>query len=649
MHELVLDFDGKQTAALIEAGKSPDTPLRAFLARFPARVATPLPPDQLDLPLRAFDLRAWKLGADAVPALPTANFLSDELDAIHTSFGGAASPSSIIAPESDTPATPQPSPQPTAPSPQPPGAAFPAALTDSEAVAQSYAEEIVKIGRYLSNDLSVLVVCDKVLAEHIYRHAVRQSSKHPLLENETAGGEGGEGGMLQRELAGPGTRIVAIGRLLAGIKPNQVLVLRHLDTLAGSGADGPLSQEARLLTEVLYRSQEFTPTLLGFTDPSLGLPKVLTDRFAVRIELAGLGRDAIPRLVTRQERERFKRFEAETLFKNVSGFNAVQLRNAMRYLSANSQPATPANELMNLIREFKRGSGEEVEIPDVGFNDIGGYEQVKTELFEAIELITGKPPALNLDGSPRPPRDEVPARPESDAERERRRKLAPRGFIFHGPPGTGKTLFAKAIANAMNATIQMVSGPEIMDMWVGKSESNLRRLFAVARRNAPAVIFFDEFDSIAAQRGSSTDGGSRASNAVVAQLLTELDGFRADQDILVIGTTNRLDIIDEALLRPSRFQPIQIPLPDKAARRKIAAIHARSFDAPVDDPYLLDLIAEHTDQFNGDEIRAIFQEIARMARRGEPISAETYGVQIGLVRKRRDERLISHIGATRRH
>ena len=200
----------------------------------------------------------------------------------------------------------------------------------------------------------------------------------------------------------------------------------------------------------------------------------------------------------------------------------------------------------------------------------------------------------------------------------------------------------------MNATIQMVSGPEIMDMWLGKSESNLRRIFTIARRNAPAVIFFDEFDSIAAQRSSFGDGGSRASNAVVAQLLTELDGFHADQDILVIGTTNRLDIIDEALLRPSRFQPIQIPLPDLAARRKIAEIHATSFAVPLPDLYLLDLIAEHTDQFNGDEIRAIFQEIARDARQATPITAESFGIQIGLIRKRRDERTLSHIGPTRR-
>ncbi|MEI7772019.1 MAG: ATP-binding protein, partial [Chloroflexales bacterium] len=528
----------------------------------------------------------------------------------------------------------------------PPAGAFPESLTDSEAVAQAYAEDLVKIGRYLSNDLSVLVVCDKVLAEHIYRHAVRHSNKRPVLESEATGPEGGDDGTLQRGLSRLEMRIIALGRLLAGIKPDQALVLRHLDTLAGGSAEGPLTQEARLLIEMLYRGQEFTPTLLGFADPSLGLPKVLIDRFAVRVELAGMGRDAVPRLVTRHEREHFASFEPETLFKNVSGFNAVQLRNAMRYLSANSQPDTPMTKLMGLIREFKRGSGDEVEIPDVSFNDIGGYEEVKAELFEAIELITGKPPAFNPDGSPCPPHDDAPAHAESDAERERRRKLAPRGFIFHGPPGTGKTLFAKAAANAMNATIQVVSGPEIMDMWIGKSESNLRRIFAVARRNAPAVIFFDEFDSIAAQRSSSSDGGSRASNAVVAQLLTELDGFRSDQDILVIGTTNRLDIIDAALLRPSRFQPIQIPLPDKAARRKIAAIHARSFDAPQDDPALFELIAERTDQFNGDEIRAIFQDIARLNRRSEPISTETYVALIGLARKRRDARQISHIGCT---
>src|SRR5262249_28994310 len=128
-----------------------------------------------------------------------------------------------------------------------------------------------------------------------------------------------------------------------------------------------------------------------------------------------------------------------------------------------------------------------------------------------------------------------------------------------------------------HATIQMVSGPEIMDKYVGQSESNLRNIFATARRNAPSVIFFDEFDSIASQRSTYSDGGSRANNAVVAQLLTELDGFREDQAVMVIGTTNRIDIIDEALLRPSRLRPIEIGQADPVARRSVAGIHAQKF------------------------------------------------------------------------
>jgi transitional endoplasmic reticulum ATPase len=529
---------------------------------------------------------------------------------------------------------------------------FPAHLTDAEAVSRAYADDIKAIGRYLSNDLSVLVICDKVLAEYIYRSAVRYSNKQPLLEGAAESGEddsaGRGGSLLQREISGIGTRIATISRLLAGIKRDQVLVLRHLDMLVGGGGggEGALTAEARLLTEVLYRSYEFAPTLLGFADPSLSLPKVLTDRFAVRVEVAGLHRTTIPWLVTSAELERFAHFDSETLFKNVSGFNVIQLRNAMRYLHANSRPASPTSQLMKQIREFKRGSGEQVEIPDVTFDHIGGYQEIKRLLLESIELITGKRPPYNLDGSPvSSTSDREP--PESDRGREMRRKLAPRGFIFYGPPGTGKTLFAKAIANAMNATIQMVSGPEIMDMWVGKSESNLRRLFAVARRNAPAVIFFDEFDSIAAHRGSFSDGGSRAMNAVVAQLLAEMDGFRVDQDILVIGTTNRLDIIDEALLRPSRFQPVEFPLPERAARRQIAEIHARSFGVALPDRYLLDLVADYTESFNGDEIRSIFQAVAREGRQGRPVTAELIGIQIGLIRKRRDERALSHISTRR--
>lgn len=634
---LILDDPTQKTAALLAMDNQHQV-LREFLARFPAQPApsTPIAPDWYDLPLSAFDLRFVR-----PPAAPSSNpgtpagdgqtdgRLSDVLNRIHTeetaSAAGASAP--VAAP---------------APAPE-----YPDALTDSEAVQRAYATEIQQIARYLDSDLSVLVVCDKVLAEYIHRYAVKQSRKTALLPDLPDDQGDDRAGASRPVVQEASRRIAHLSALIGRIKESEVLVLRHLDLLAGGAAEGPLPLEARQLTEVLYHTHDFTPTLLGFADPSADVPRVLANRFAVRLELQGLSRAVLPRLITRAEVKRFAHFDAETLFKNVSGFNAIQLRNAMRYLNATSMDGTPTPRLMELIRDFKRGSSDEVEIPNVSFDDIGGYRAVKEQLFEAIELITGRRPPFNADGSPYRAPVSAPV-PETDAERDQRRKMAPRGFIFYGPPGTGKTLFAKAIANAMNATIQMVSGPEIMDMWVGKSESNLRRLFTIARRNAPAVICFDEFDSIAAARSGFSDGGSRASNAVVAQLLTELDGFRADQDILVIGTTNQIHLIDPALLRPSRFQPIEIGLPDEQARTQIARIHARNFQIEPEHDAIFALIGEHTDGFNGDEIRAIFQELARQRRRGEPITAESFGIQIGLIRNRRDQHLISATSATPR-
>ena len=221
-----------------------------------------------------------------------------------------------------------------------------------------------------------------------------------------------------------------------------------------------------------------------------------------------------------------------------------------------------------------------------------------------------------------------------------RNELIPRGFIFHGPPGTGKTLFAKAIATEMGGTIQVVSGPEVTDMYVGESERKLRELFAEARRNAPAVLVFDEFDSIAAKRSGRDDGGSRAGNAVVAQLLTELDGFRPEVPVLIIGTTNRIDIIDEALLRPSRFREIKIGLPeDPAARKAIARIHAKHFQVDAGGE-LLDAIANSTNGMNGDEIRSIFRDAKANELVGDRrrANARVLGEMVGRLRSAQQSR-----------
>lgn len=438
-------------------------------------------------------------------------------------------------------------------------AEYPERISDNQAVRTAYFHELNAIADYLRHGLSVLVACDKMLTEFIYEYVCSQAGKKVVLDTAAAPAEKSKMGaqLDQAVQGGQNNPLAHLPALIHNLRLDEVLVLRSLDML-----DNPPTIE--LLYQRTGKGEK--PQLLGFLDPSLEAKKVLTDRFAVHISLMGLprhvaldGRNAVytvTHLITAEERKRFGKYDAEGLYKNVSGLNAIQFRNAMQYVGAKVAPGTDPAEIYRVIRQFKTSSNSEIEIPDTTFENIGGYEHVKQQLQRIIHLIAGPITGMN---------------------EKQRKQLIPRGFIFHGPPGTGKTLFAKAIANEMNAIIQIVSGPEIMDKYVGQSEDNLRRIFATARRNAPAVIFFDEFDSIASQRSTYSDGGARVNNAVVAQLLTELDGFRQDQTILVIGTTNRIDIIDEALLRPSRLRPIEIGLPDIVARKHVARIHAEDF------------------------------------------------------------------------
>lgn len=459
---------------------------------------------------------------------------------------------------------------------------FPARLSDTAAVRIAYARELKQAARYLQYDLSVLIICDKMLTAHIYEDICKRAGKKIRLAEElleTPPTNQTPAQAFKENLKSQPIRIEdALPQLIITLQPDEVLVLRSVDML-----DTPI------LLELLYQGgrTQYKPQLLGFLDPSLEAQKVLTDRFAVQVTMMGLPRYSddqrqtysVSQLMTAAEYKRFASFDAEALYKNVAGLNAIQFRNAMRYVGAIVAEQSQSKQIFETIRDFKKSSFEEIDIPDTNFSDIGGYTQVKAELRRIIALISGQVKGIN--------------------ERERA-KLVPRGFIFHGPPGTGKTLFAKAIANEMNATIQMISGPEVMDKYVGQSESNLRKIFATARRNAPSVIFFDEFDSLASQRSTYSDGGARANNAVVAQLLTEMDGFRGDQAVLVVGTTNRLDIIDEALLRPSRLRPIEIGLPDGLARRRVAEIHAESFGLVEIMKQLCALTLSHLESWSPD-------------------------------------------------
>jgi len=192
-----------------------------------------------------------------------------------------------------------------------------------------------------------------------------------------------------------------------------------------------------------------------------------------------------------------------------------------------------------------------VEVPKVRWEDVGGLDEAKRELRECVEWPLKYPElfkAMNMK--------------------------PPKGILLYGPPGTGKTLLVKALANESNANFISVKGPELLSKWFGESEKHVREMFRKARQVAPCIIFFDEIDALAPKRGLGLD--THATERVVSQLLTELDGLEELKDVVVIAATNRPDIVDPALLRPGRIERhIYIPPPDKDARKEIFKIHLR--------------------------------------------------------------------------
>jgi transitional endoplasmic reticulum ATPase len=232
-----------------------------------------------------------------------------------------------------------------------------------------------------------------------------------------------------------------------------------------------------------------------------------------------------------------------------------------------------------------------VEVPNVTWEDVGGLENVKRELQETVQYPVEHPEKFEKFG------------------------MSPsKGVLFYGPPGCGKTLLAKAIANECQANFISIKGPELLTMWFGESEANVRDVFDKARQSAPCVLFFDELDSIATQRGSSSGDAGGAADRVLNQLLTEMDGMSAKKTVFIIGATNRPDIIDGALLRPGRLdQLIYIPLPDEPSRLRIFQACLRK--SPVSKDIDLVALARYTHGFSGADITEICQRACKYAIR----------------------------------
>jgi transitional endoplasmic reticulum ATPase len=231
-----------------------------------------------------------------------------------------------------------------------------------------------------------------------------------------------------------------------------------------------------------------------------------------------------------------------------------------------------------------------VEVPDVTWNDVGGLEDTKERLRETIQWPLDFPEVFEA----------------MDME-------AAKGVLMYGPPGTGKTLLAKAVANESQSNFISIKGPELLNKYVGESEKGVREVFEKARSNAPTVIFFDEIDSIAGERGQR-QGDSGVGERVVSQLLTELDGLEELEDVVVIATTNRPDLIDSALLRPGRLdRHVHVPVPDEEGRKRIFEVHTRN--KPLAESVDLEWLAAETEGYVGADIEAVTREASMAASR----------------------------------
>ncbi|MBU2439427.1 AAA family ATPase, partial [bacterium] len=252
-----------------------------------------------------------------------------------------------------------------------------------------------------------------------------------------------------------------------------------------------------------------------------------------------------------------------------------------------------AENFMEALKEIEPSAIREVfiEVPDVKWSDVGGLENIKNQLIETIEWPL-KYPELFAKARTNPPK----------------------GLLLFGLPGTGKTLTAKAVANESGVNFISVKGPELISKYMGESERGIREIFKKAKQAAPTIIFFDEIDALVPIRGIGGGDSTHTSERVISQFLTELDGIEELKGVVVIGATNRLDMIDPAIIRPGRFDVLlELPIPDEATRLLIFQIHTKG--KPLDKDVNLEQLSKITDKYTGAEIEAIARRASMLAIR----------------------------------
>jgi len=474
-------------------------------------------------------------------------------------------------------------------------------LEEREVIELAYSEDLAWCQRKLLGRISVMIECEKQMIPWVYMHLRSRLKQKNILMEYLDGRRPPEGEQENRSASVLRIMIQQITWHVRNTTEDKVLVLPHLDLLT-SAATESLTTEAREILPLLYENPRVV--FLTFKDPNFQMFKAIENLFVAKRKILGIDRRVLPSLITRNEARKFpQNFPILRLYQYLSGCNALRVRQILSRLEGVDFPASE-EDVIRQLRELTIQDG--MELPNVDLEaDLAGYTSVKKKLnSEILSLLKYKESLTD------------------EKESRRLENLLPKGMIFFGPPGTGKTLFAKAMATALNATIQIVSGPELKSMWVGQSEENIRKVFFKARQSAPSIIVFDELDSFASAR--STQGSNQVQHSMVNQLLTEMDGFRKEELVFVIGTTNFAESLDPALLRPGRFElKMEIPWPDDEDRFAILSLYNQKMSLNLSSEDLV-WLAQKTGEmrdistgtrFSGDHLNAVCRYLKRWSIR----------------------------------
>ena len=286
--------------------------------------------------------------------------------------------------------------------------------------------------------------------------------------------------------------------------------------------------------------------------------------------------------------------DVEEIARQTHGFVGMDLKSLLVEAEAETDPprALAVEDVMRAVKQISPSAMREVliDVPTVTWEDIGGLEDLKLALRQAVEWPLKRPEAFAKFGI-----------------------TPPKGLLMYGPPGCSKTMVAKALANESGLNFLAIKGPELFSKWVGESERAVRELFRKAKQVAPAIIFFDEIDALGSERSGGGGGGSgKVGDRVLAQMLAEMDGIEQLKDVTIVAATNRPDMIDAALMRPGRFDRLfYVPLPDARTRMKVFQVHTRK--KPISDEVSFEELVDMTQGYSGAEIEAVCNEAGMKA------------------------------------